>query len=148
LKNLLSLISNIVLLLGAFFSGYVVNMYGRKKILLVGTTLTGIFLAILAILSIIDSDSLSFLSVVCIFAYYLSFNFSLGPIVWLYCSEILPSKGISIAAMFNWAGASIIVFMLPYISLSILFVGYTSVCVAGIFFMITFMKETKDKTKA
>lgn len=135
-------------MISALASGLVLNKFGRKTILIWGTMISGIFLAVLAVLKIIDNDSLSFICVICIFAYYMAFNFSLGPIVWLYCSEILPGKGISIATMFNWTGATIIVFMVPYLSLLVLFIIYASVCFGGMFFMMTFMKETKDKTKA
>lgn len=103
----------------------------------------------MTVLCELNNKSLSFLSVVFIFLYYLAFNFSLGPIVWLYCSEILPSKGISIATMFNWLSGALMVFVVPYFlnSLWILFLVYTLVCIGSVGFILIFVKETKGKSK-
>ncbi|KAL4470159.1 hypothetical protein ABPG72_009084 [Tetrahymena utriculariae] len=146
--NILSLISNIVLFSAAFLSGFFVNRLGRRIILIYGAALSGAFQLGLAILSKIDNKDLSILSVAFIFLYYISFNFSLGPIVWLYCSEILPEKGISIATMSNWIGATIIVIVLPYFNaLWPLFIFYAACCFACVAFTIFMVKETKGKTK-
>ncbi|KAL4473817.1 hypothetical protein ABPG74_022681 [Tetrahymena malaccensis] len=146
--NLLSLISNIVLLFAAFLSGFFVNRLGRRVILIYGSALSGAFQLGLAILSKIDNKDLSILSVSFIFCYYIAFNFSLGPIVWLYCSEILPEKGISIATMSNWIGATIIVLVLPYFKyLWPLFIFYAAMCFACVAFTIFMVKETKGKSK-
>ena len=123
------------------------NSLGRRPLLLVGSLVTGLAMLVLSILTFIDSSSLSFLSVGMIFFYYLCFNVSLGPIVWLYCSEILPSKGISIATMVNWLSGTIIVFAVPYLSLKFLFTFYTSICFACVIFCFFFLQETKGKNK-
>ncbi|EAR90160.1 sugar porter (SP) family MFS transporter (macronuclear) [Tetrahymena thermophila SB210] len=146
--NLLSLISNIVLLSAAFLSGFFVSRFGRRAILIYGSALSGAFQLGLAILSKVNNKDLSMLSVAFIFLYFVAFNFSLGPIVWLYCSEILPEKGIGIATMSNWIGATIIVLVLPYFSaLWPLFIFYAAMCFACVAFTIFLVKETKDKSK-
>lgn len=43
---------------------------------------------------------------------------------------------------------TIIVFALPYFNLSVLFIFYAAVCLLGLFFIITFVIETKGKSKA
>lgn len=137
-----------MLLSAAFLSSFFVNSLGRRTILIYGSAVTGIFQLGLAVLSKLNNSDISFLSVVFVFLFYLAFNFSLGPIVWLYCSEILPEKGLSIATMFNWIGASIIVLVLPYVSeLWILFIFYAVVCFVCVGFTIVFVKETKGKSK-
>lgn len=129
-------------------SGFFVNRLGRRTILIYGSALSGAFQLGLAILSKIDNKDISFISVIFIFCYYLAFNFSLGPIVWLYCSEILPEKGISIATMCNWIGATIIVLILPYFdALWVLFIFYAAICFACVAFTIFFVNETKGKSK-
>lgn len=146
--NLLSLISNIVLFIAAFISGFFVNSLGRRSMLIYGAALSCLFQIGLAILSKIDDSSLSFISVGLIFLYYLAFNFSLGPIIWLYNSEILPSKGISIATMCNWISATIIVFALPYFKdLWVLFLFYGIICFLAVIFSIVVVKETKGLSK-
>jgi hypothetical protein len=127
-KNLMSLISNSVLLIASTLSGFFVNSLGRKKILVFGSLLCATFMALLCLFSILDKAQNFQVSL--IFFYYLAFNFSLGPIVWLYNSEILPSKGISMATMTNWICGTIVVVVLPFIKdLWLLFAFYTAICV-------------------
>lgn len=54
--------------------------------------------------SIIDG----YIIVVAIYLYLASFGFSLGPVVWIYLAEILPSKGMSIAVLTIWVTCSLI----------------------------------------
>jgi hypothetical protein len=83
-----------------------------------------------------------------IFCYYLAFNFSLGPIVWLYNSEILPEKGISIATLANWYGGTVVTLVLPYFSAFWpLFLIFGIVCVISTLFCMKYVKETIGKSK-
>lgn len=43
---------------------------------------------------------------------------------------------------------TIIVFALPYFNLSVLFIFYAAVCFLGLFYIISFVVETKGKSKA
>ncbi|EGR34886.1 hypothetical protein IMG5_001150 [Ichthyophthirius multifiliis] len=141
LQNLISLISNVTLLFASILSSFFVNSLGRKKILIYGSFFCAIFQVALCILSSIDKCQL--VQVILIFLYYLAFNFSLGPIVWLYNSEILPEKGISIATMVNWIGATIIVVALPFLSLVYLFGFYGIICILAGTFSHFVIRETK-----
>ncbi|EGR28024.1 major facilitator superfamily protein, putative [Ichthyophthirius multifiliis] len=146
-KNMISLLSNIVLFLASFFSSFFINVLGRKKILLWGSALCFLFLGILAIVS--GSGFHQETSFLFIFAYYISFNFSLGPLVWLYNSEILPEKGISIATSCNWVAGSIITLALPYLNGNIwpLFAFFAFVCACCVVFVQLLVKETLGKNK-
>ena len=78
-----------------------------------------------------------------IFAYLFAFNFSLGPIVWLYNSEILPEKGISIATTFNWLSGTVITLVLPYFEVFWpLFTFFSIVCLVCFVFVYWFVEET------
>jgi hypothetical protein len=80
--------------------------------------------------------------------YYFAFNFSLGPIVWLYNAEILPEKGVSIATFSNWCSGFILTLVVPYIkSIYYLFGFFGIVCLLCYFFVLFVVKETRGKSK-
>ncbi|EAR83833.1 MFS transporter (macronuclear) [Tetrahymena thermophila SB210] len=148
MTNLLTLASNFIFLISAFLSYFFVEKYSRRGILMSGSTLSGIFLLSLAILYIIDNQQLQFLQFILISCYYVAFNFSLGPVIWLYCSEILQSKEFSIATSINWICATIVVVSIPYFDkLWPLFIFFSLVCFFCTIFTLLIVKETKDKSK-
>jgi len=49
--------------------------------------------------------------------------------------------------MVNWLSGTIIVFVVPYLSLKFLFTFYTSICFACVVFCFFFLQETKGKNK-
>ncbi|KAL4469180.1 hypothetical protein ABPG72_008920 [Tetrahymena utriculariae] len=148
MTNLLTLASNFIFLISAFLSYFFVEKYTRRGILMSGSTLSGAFLFLLAILYIIDNKQLSYLSFFLISCYYVAFNFSLGPVIWLYCSETLQSKQFSIATSTNWICATIVVVSMPYFDkLWPLFIFFSLVCFFCTIFTYLIVKETKDKSK-
>ncbi|KAL4431863.1 hypothetical protein ABPG74_012675 [Tetrahymena malaccensis] len=148
MTSFLTLASNFIFLISAFLSYFFVQKYTRRGILMSGSTLSGAFLLLLAILQIIDNKQLSFLSFFLISCYYVAFNFSLGPVIWLYCSETLQSKEFSIATSTNWICATIVVIMMPYFDkLWPIFIFFSFVCFFCTIFTLFIVKETKDKSK-
>lgn len=85
--------------------------------------------------------------------YNVVYGATLGPIVWLYVPEIIPSKIVPLATMTNWFGASICVIFTPIIiklndnNPYPVFFFYGGV--TFVFFIINFflMVETKGRTK-
>ena len=53
------------------------------------------------------------LTVVLIFFYEIFYSISLGPVIWIYCAEIMPEKGVAIATLTNWLSCFILIFLLP-----------------------------------
>ena len=148
-RNVVSLVSNIVLLIAAVISSFFVNTLGRKTILMYGALLCCIFQAILCLISALGLSSLDTFSVVLIYLYYFAFNFSLGPIVWLYNSEVLPVKGVSIATFVNWLCGFILTLVLPQINgIYYLFGFFTIICFVCFVFVLFVIQETKGKTKS
>ncbi|KAL4456292.1 hypothetical protein ABPG74_014253 [Tetrahymena malaccensis] len=146
--NFLSLLSNFIYLLASILSTFFVKKYTRRAILITGSSFAGIFLLLLAILQIIDIQQLSFLAFFFISCYLVAFNFSLGPVIWLYCSEILSSKEFSVATTLNWISATIVVISIPYFDhLWPLFIFFSLVCFSCAIFTASVVKETKDKSK-
>ncbi len=95
-----------------------------------------------------DYSGFEGLSITIIYLYFFSFNFSLGPIVWLYNSEILPEKGFSIATFFNYWGGFILIFVTPYAEnyMSVMFGFFSGICLGCYFFISTFLLETRGKS--
>jgi MFS family permease len=119
---------------------------GRKSILLIGD-----FFCILTllILTILGYEDLKEPSKYFILLFMFSFGISLGPVVWFYLPEILPEKGVSVAALANWLFCGIIGFGFPLVNKSIQIQGcfliFLICCVASFFFVLFFVKETKGK---
>lgn len=49
-----------------------------------------------------DDKLFQYLIIAFVFIYEIFFSVSLGPVVWLYVSEILPEKGVALATLSNW----------------------------------------------
>ena len=83
------------------------------------------------------------------------FEFSSGPITWLYMAEIMQDKAVSIATVLNWSINLIISVITPSLIKSIgsenigyIFIVCGGLTVLGTVFMFFFMKETRGKTQA
>jgi len=78
------------------------------------------------------------------------FEWSIGPILWLYLAEILPSAGLSVAVFLNWSVVVAIGFLTPIMvsySKAMTFSIYAACCFVGGIFVLIFVKETKGVSK-
>lgn len=77
------------------------------------------------------------------------FEFSMGPILWLYNAEIMNNKASTLAAGVNWISVLVVSNFTPYLleklhgKLFLLFASFTAIHCIVVFF---FMKETKGLT--
>jgi len=139
------LFGSINLLTPLIASGFMTKV-GRKTLLITGNIVCMICLLIFPITALP-----AIIQKLSVFVYTIGFGFSLGPIVWLYNAEILPDIGIGIAVLVNWVCAMLVVQTFTLLSgplgdsAFLIFFGF---CVIGLFFLIVFVKETKDKTAA
>ena len=137
---------------GATFGGlFLLGIAGRKTILFYCSILIAINLVLLGWLSLTDHQT-SVVFLVMIFICL--FEFSSGPITWLYMSEIMQDKALSIATVLNWSINLIVSIIVPGLVKSIgdanigwifIFVGGTTTL--GTVFIASQMKETKGKTQ-
>lgn len=56
------------------------------------------------------------------------FEFSLGPIPWLYMAEIMTDKGLSMAILLNWIMTIIMAIVTPYVISGELFIIFGALC--------------------
>ena len=142
---------------------YLVDKWGRKKLLCVGAIIMGLSM-ITAGLAFAHIDGLAnpaligsvpkAILLVAIIVYIFGFAFSWGPVAWIVCSEIFPLKGreigMTITTMVNWTFASIMMmhaltFMESYGRAS-LFYLLALFCLLAIIFVVRFIPETKNIT--
>lgn len=81
------------------------------------------------------------------------FEFSSGPITWLYMSEIMQDKAVSVATVLNWIINLAISLSIPTIvdkigdeNIGYIFIFVGGCTTLGSIFIAIFMKETKGKT--
>lgn len=76
------------------------------------------------------------------------FEFSLGPIPWLYMAEIMTDKGLSIAILLNWIMTIVMAIATPYIIGGPLFIVFGALCAVCGVFCLFLLKETKGLSEA
>jgi MFS family permease len=86
---------------------YLVDRWGRRKILLTGAVAMVISLSLISYFIYLDISWTPRMVVMFVMIYNAAFGYSWGPIPWLYPPEILPlsirSKGASLSTATNWA---------------------------------------------
>ncbi|ESU12047.1 hypothetical protein FGSG_06004 [Fusarium graminearum PH-1] len=96
---------------------YLVDRWGRRKILLSGATAMAISLSLISYFLFLDIKWTPRLVVLFVMIYNAAFGYSWGPIPWLYPPEILPlsirSKGASLSTATNWAANWLVGEMTP-----------------------------------
>jgi MFS transporter, SP family, galactose:H+ symporter len=63
-----------------------------------------------------------------ILLFVVEFEFSLGPIPWLYMAEIMTEKGLSLAVLLNWIFTIIMAIVTPYVISGTLFIVFGGLC--------------------
>lgn len=86
------------------------------------------------------------LELIFVLAYVASFEFGPGPVVWMYMSEIMNDKGVSIGTLLNWTFTLIIGLITPLMFNNMPngtpFIVFGVLCLLGTLFVMVFMKET------
>ncbi len=134
-----------------FLALYYVEKIGRRKLLIFGFFGTALSLFVIFITARAHVHYLNWISFGALIFYIFSFAISLGPLPFVYTSEIFPLKvraaGMGMSAISNWFFNAVVVFLFPIIS-TLLSVGDTfamfgAICVLGGIYAIFFAPETK-----
>ena len=131
---------------------FLLSVAGRRTIMITMSAAMSVILVLNGIFSLNDSSTYA---IICTMCFIGAFEFSSGPITWLYMAEIMQDKAVSIATVLNWVINLIISLITPSLISAIgkENIGYIFICcggftVLGTLFMILFMKETRGKTQA
>ena len=154
----------VVNVIATFIAVAWVDRFGRKPLLLIGST--GMFLSLILIGAMFykinhesapSNGSTSMAGIVMLVGlvvFISSFAFSLGPIVWTVINEIFPAevrgKAVAVATAANWLGAFAVTMTFLSLSNAITSAGvfwlYAAFCVVTFFFVRHFLPETKGRS--
>ncbi|KAL4508496.1 hypothetical protein ABPG72_003800 [Tetrahymena utriculariae] len=100
------LLSNIFLLMAAFVGSFLNKSFGRRNYLFGGYLICGFLHSIFAIVSKNNSSGIfqAVFITVFVFVFYGTFNCSIGPVTWIYTSDILKGKYLFYSIGCNWFG--------------------------------------------
>jgi MFS transporter, SP family, galactose:H+ symporter len=164
MKGLLAMLTvPTVNMLFTFPAVYLVEKWGRKKLLYVGAVIMLISMAAagLAFQSIGNVADAALISqtpkavlLIAVIVYIFGFAFSWGPVAWIVCSEIFPLKGrevgMTITTMVNWTFAGLVMrYALSFMETfgkSSLFYLFSGFCILAIIFVAKFVPETRGVT--
>ena len=146
---LASVIIGITNLVFTIIGMFMVDKFGRRILLLVGMAGMGISMALVGFCmesSIISAKW----TLLWIMIYIASFAMSVGVVIWVYLSEIYPTKvrgqALSVATMVLWMGNVILTQLFP-VMMEIFSGGtfyiFSIICLISFIFFITMIKETK-----
>jgi sugar porter (SP) family MFS transporter len=131
-----------------------IDKFGRKKLLLIGSAGMIVFLALTAYA--FSSGGGNQLVIVYLIGFIGFFGFSQGAVIWVFISEIFPnsirSKGMSLGSFTHWIMAFIISWTFPLVVENIpnggvyAFVFYSLMMVVAFIFIWKVMPETKGRS--
>lgn len=146
--------NNFVNFIGTFPGLFLIERWGRKKLLVLGGFGMACSHALICLAVTLANGGKgifwSYMAIFSMYTFYLFFASTWGPVVWVYQAEIFPlrvrSKASSVATMSNWGWNAIIAKVSPLL-LSLLqgymYLIFGAFCAAMATYCIFFMPETK-----
>lgn len=138
----------VVNMVATLLSAFLLGLFGRKQLLWTLSFLMAIDLVGLGIAYI---QAIATLEIILVLVFVILFEFSLGPIVWIYMSEIMTEKGVSLGTLANWIFTIIMALTTPTLLDAIggyLFIVFGALCGVCGAFVLFFVKETKGLSNA
>lgn len=130
-----------------------VDKLGRKPLLLIGTAIQTMALGSVGWMFHTHQNGIPLL--LCVVIFIAAFAMAMGPIPWLFCSEIFPNKvrgrAMSLAAFVIWSSCYIVAQTFPILNdnpsvgPAITFWIYAAVSLFSFFFVLALLPETKGR---
>ncbi len=141
-------------LLTAALAVWLLDRWGRKILLIVGTSGMALALGALACGMFFSYLDLHLLSAIALMAYVVFFGISLGPVTWVIISEIYPlnirGRAMSIAILINWLSnyliSLIFLDLVVWVGAGGVFVLFMCFCLFALYFVARWLPETKGKS--
>jgi MFS transporter, SP family, arabinose:H+ symporter len=131
-----------------------VDKLGRRPLLLVGTAVQTIALGLVGWMFRTQHNGLGLL--ICVILFIAAFSMAMGPIGWLFCSEIFPNKirgrAMSVAAFTVWVSCYVVAQTFPMLNDSpaigpaLTFWFYAGVSLVSFIFVLALVPETKGRS--
>ena len=145
----------------ATFGGlYLLFKAGRRTIMLNMNALMSLILLMVGVCSIKqagipegEDNVWTYPTLILVLAFIAVFEFSSGPITWLYMAEIMQDKSVSVATVLNWLMNLVISIITPGLvkaigdeNIGFIFISVGGLTVLGTIFIFFFMQETRGKS--
>jgi MFS transporter, SP family, arabinose:H+ symporter len=145
-------ITGSVNLLFTFVGIFTVDKLGRKGLMLIGAGGLALMFAITGTMYFFHFQGLPLL--IMVVSIIGCFAMSLGPVTWVVLSEIFPNKirgfALSIATFALWAACFVLTYTFPLLNKLLNASGtfwlYGAICIAGFWFILKKLPETKGKS--
>jgi MFS transporter, SP family, galactose:H+ symporter len=132
----------------------VVDRFGRRPLLIIGFFGSGCSLVLIAATIHLQGDAAAFATMVGLVCYIGFFAVSLGPLPWLYMSELFPiglrSRGMAFASVANWSTNFAVVFLFPValsaFGITATFAIFAGCCGIGFLYALRYAPETKGQS--
>ena len=132
---------------------WIIDLVGRKPLLIVGLIGMTISLGVLGIGFLQATEATSIISIISLMSYVSFFAIGIGPVAWLIISEIYPmgirGRAMGIAIFANWTCNYIVSLtflnLINFLGKSGTFWFYAAVCLLGLWFVIKKIPETRGK---
>ncbi len=129
-----------------------VDRYGRRVLMLLGSSGLGIIYALLGLLYYLHGRGIVMLFLVV--AAIACFAMSLAPVTWVVISEIFPSRirgaAVSIAVTALWSACFVLTYTFPFLNHALGASGtfwiYSGICALGFVYLLFRLPETKGKS--
>jgi SP family sugar porter-like MFS transporter len=146
------IITGSVNLLFTFLAIRMVDRWGRRRLMLIGSAGLALLYLLLggAYISGVQGFPILVIVVLCIALYAMT----LAPVTWVVLSEIFPNRirGVAMAAATTmlWVASSLLVVTFPFLNRGLEAEGtfwvYAGICLAGFLFIRRFLPETKGRS--
>jgi sugar porter (SP) family MFS transporter len=141
-----------VMVLSVFITLFTVDKFGRKKLLLIGTSAMAFLYLLIGYSFYVDQGG--WVVVFLVLANVMFYSFTLAPLLWVVLSEIFPTRirgaAMSIAALAHWVGNFTLTYTFPTIKESLGWANnfwlYGIICAFGFVVLYLVLPETKGKS--
>lgn len=145
ISKIFVLIIGLTLVISVFVGSPLFQRFGRRPLLLFGNLMCMLTLVGLGIFNYFE---LFIPAVVLIILYIFFFSISLGPVVWMAISDIVPAKGLGLAVVVNWTFCGLMGFGFQFFVEGVTLYGaffiFSGMCAIAQVSMHFTVKETKD----
>ena len=145
--RIFSLIISVVNFFATCFSIPFVDKFGRKPLLIIGTFGCALTLAATGFSSYFQQP---YVSIVFVILFVICFEQSLGPVIWIFCGEVLFDDAMGVSVMANWTSYFILMLVftpLQGLGIYVCFWIFAVICGLGVVYFWIYLFETKGKKK-
>ncbi|XP_041985447.1 facilitated trehalose transporter Tret1 isoform X3 [Aricia agestis] len=159
IADIATIIIGAVQVVASAITPFAVDRLGRRILLLISTCGTAVGLALLGMFFILKSqgsdivDSISFLPILALVLFIITYCWGLGPLPWAIMSELFPievkTAASPIVTAFCWILSFIVTMLFPMIPEELMYLGFfifCVCCVCSFFFVLFVVPETKGKS--